>query len=242
MQDRFVGDIGDFAKYGLLRALSHGRHLGVAWYLMPDEANTNSGNRLTYLEQPDAWRSKDPALFDAISEVVSVRGRAVEAIEYSGVLGNATFASERLRTNERKPEAVANFRRSWFRRTIEALAGCDIVFADPDNGLCKDDRFKPSQRTSWKSIPWSEVAYLTADRVGIIYHHNTRFRGGHSEEIAQWMKALPGCSAAVHWRRESPRTFFVLNADTATTERLQVFESNWQNCCSVVWNSEEGRG
>ena len=33
MQDRYTGDIGDFAKYGLLRALEAGHRLGVAWYL-----------------------------------------------------------------------------------------------------------------------------------------------------------------------------------------------------------------
>ena len=37
MQNRYVGDIGDFGKYGLLRALYHGRQLGVAWYLCPDD-------------------------------------------------------------------------------------------------------------------------------------------------------------------------------------------------------------
>ena len=33
MRDRYVGDIGDFAKYGLLRAIGKGKRLGVAWYL-----------------------------------------------------------------------------------------------------------------------------------------------------------------------------------------------------------------
>lgn len=39
MQDRYVGDIGDFGKYGLLRALcAHDLSLGVVWYLVPDES------------------------------------------------------------------------------------------------------------------------------------------------------------------------------------------------------------
>ena len=32
MRDRYVGDIGDYAKYGLLRAIGKGNRLGVAWY------------------------------------------------------------------------------------------------------------------------------------------------------------------------------------------------------------------
>ena len=30
MQDRYVGDIGDFVKYALLRAVAYGKSLGVA--------------------------------------------------------------------------------------------------------------------------------------------------------------------------------------------------------------------
>ena len=33
MQDRYVGDIGDFVKYALLRVVTGESKLGVAWYL-----------------------------------------------------------------------------------------------------------------------------------------------------------------------------------------------------------------
>lgn len=45
MQNRYVGDIGDFAKYGLLWALSPQKRLGVAWYLYPDEVRPPGSNR-----------------------------------------------------------------------------------------------------------------------------------------------------------------------------------------------------
>ena len=50
MQDRYVGDIGDFAKYGLLRALGRRRRLGVAWYRRtePDPPNANDGRHTDY--------------------------------------------------------------------------------------------------------------------------------------------------------------------------------------------------
>ena len=35
MQDRYVGDIGDFVKYALLRVVTGESKLGVAWYLHP---------------------------------------------------------------------------------------------------------------------------------------------------------------------------------------------------------------
>ena len=42
MQDRYAGDVGDFMKFGLLRAVSGGvlpLRLGVNWYLTGDESN-----------------------------------------------------------------------------------------------------------------------------------------------------------------------------------------------------------
>ena len=50
MQNRYVGDIGDYLKLGILRALSPGYHLGVAWWLFPDEAHNGDGRHIGYLE------------------------------------------------------------------------------------------------------------------------------------------------------------------------------------------------
>ena len=52
MQDRYAGDVGDFVKLGLLRALSPGRKLGMAWYRYPDESHNGDGRHITYLDQP----------------------------------------------------------------------------------------------------------------------------------------------------------------------------------------------
>ena len=44
MQNRYVGDIGDFGKLGLLRALSSkGLSIGVNWYLTTDESHNGDG-------------------------------------------------------------------------------------------------------------------------------------------------------------------------------------------------------
>lgn len=44
MQDRYTGDIGDFAKYGLLRYILDrvDMTLGINWYLVPDEAHNEA--------------------------------------------------------------------------------------------------------------------------------------------------------------------------------------------------------
>lgn len=53
MQNRYTGDIGDFAKYGLLRALGEGNKLGIVWYLYPDESHNEDGKHTAYLTKPE---------------------------------------------------------------------------------------------------------------------------------------------------------------------------------------------
>ena len=54
MQNKYVGDIGDFGKYGLLRALTGHQTtsasephltLGIVWYLLPQRGK-NSGRQV----------------------------------------------------------------------------------------------------------------------------------------------------------------------------------------------------
>ena len=67
MQDRYVGDIGYYLKLGILRALSSGHRLGVAWWLFPDEARNGDGRNIGYLNRSEQWRHFDPNLFTCSS-------------------------------------------------------------------------------------------------------------------------------------------------------------------------------
>lgn len=83
-------------------------------------------------------------------------------------------------------------RQQWFTRTVRRLAGCDLVFADPDNGLCDDDRFISTRARSTSHIPLREALALADGRTAVIYHHNGRRKGGHPLEIEEWKERLPG--------------------------------------------------
>ncbi len=96
MQDRYVGDIGDFAKFGLLRAISKGRNLGVAWYLHPDSGPLGDGRHTQYLNQREKWRRIDCELFDNLKQVVDLKQRSVTEVQQCRILGNAVFADELL--------------------------------------------------------------------------------------------------------------------------------------------------
>ena len=228
MQDRYVGDIGDFARCGLLRVLSAGRQLGVAWYLHPNEGHNNDGRFVNYLNSPQIWRPLDAELFDGLRALVEHDQRCVVALQRSGLLPGARFADELLDARAIPVGQRREWRAGWFERVMEQLEGCDIVYADPDNGLCLDENFRPTRAKDWKRQPLCEALRLCADRPGVLYHHNTRFKGGHHAEIRYWMKRLPAGAYAFYWRRYSNRTFFVVNPDQQVIDRLAEFAEIWQ--------------
>ena len=247
MQDNYVGDIGDLAKLGLLRALSGDKtQLGIAWYLYPHEEGT-AGLHIEYLDHPEFWRSLDSDLFDGLQGIVaqwrSHEGeRSVADAAYLGLLPGTVFADEMLCNHPRsngEPNR-SEWRHGWFARVMERLRDCDIVFADPDSGLCDDDRFHYDGRNgNWKRLPLGEVLELSGGRTTIVYHHNTRFKGGPRAEIEHWMEQLTGCTHAFRCRRYGNRTFFVLNAGNATLVNLMAFVDRWQEAERTAGFSED---
>ena len=110
---------------------------------------------------------------------------------------------------------------------LNYLQNCDLVFADPDNGLCDDDRYKCGQKASWKRIPLKEVSAVAKDRTAIIYHHNTRYKGGHEQEIRDWCDKLGSDTIALRWRARSNRTFFIINPKSDVISSAQEFCKDW---------------
>jgi hypothetical protein len=231
MQDRYTGDIGDFVKYALLRHLAAHRRLGIAWYLYPDEAN-GDGKHTGYLSDPKSWRHLDPELFEELRLIVDPehghKPREVRSIERSPLFLDVTFSSERLDPNEVGQNERREWRAEWFARVLADLKDCDIVFADPDNGLCLDEKFKPGVAKYWKRIPLSETQKLAEDRTAIIYHHNSFFKGGHDAEINHWAPLLGKGTIAMKYSAYSNRTFFVVNPGRDVAERLAAFTDLWQ--------------
>lgn len=228
MQDRYVGDIGDFVKFGLLRALGHGQRLGIAWYLFPDEADNGDGRHIGYLKDQYLWRDLDKELFDVLKKIVCRSERSVRRVESSGLLSNAAFSSARLDF-----KGMASYRRdarkAWFKAVLAHLRGCTIVFADPDNGLCQDAEYNCANRRAWKQMPLSEALEMAEGRSAIIYHHNNRSES-HAAQIQRWLGRLKTSGAnalALYWRKYSQRTFFVIRPTPEIKERLRMFEREW---------------
>lgn len=232
MQHRYVGDIGDYAKYSLLRALAHGCKLGVSWYLFPDE-DSGDGGHVGYLLRPNKWREPDPETFDALRKLMGnifleEQERGVVAIEESGLLPDTIFWTRRIVHEGRGGPTLAEYRSKWSRDCLAALEPCDIVFADPDNGLRERGKFKPTLYKSGKSICEDEALSLAeSGRPVVVYHHNTMFKGGHRAEVRHWQGRLGSGTCAVRWRPVSPRTFFILNCTPELRRRAEEWCKKW---------------
>jgi hypothetical protein len=236
MQNRYVGDIGDFVKLALLRVLSRGHRLGVVWYLVPDESHNGDGRHVSYLKKNE-WRHLDPEVFDSLARIVESGERSVAALEKFGLLRHGQFVSELLPLPKAYAErAIA--RAEWLDRTVEKIRDCNLVFLDPDNGL-EPERFRPASGKAIKSASFADLGrFRRPGRTLIVYHHHTRRKGGHAAEIRYNADRLRmhGFERvdALRASRYSPRAFFLLDATDEIRERAAAFARVWADQ-RVTW-------
>ena len=224
MQDRYAGDVGDFVKLGLLRALSPGRQLGVAWYRYPDESHNGDGRHITYLDQPQRYEHLDSALFSHLRSITR-DARSINSL--LPALEGAISSDESVDVSMISPRKRRTWRTAWFNRVMERLSPCDLVFADPDNGIIDDADWRKGRTKFGKQMPIAEVQELAKGRCAIIYHHNTRRRGGHDAEVDHWLGEFGVPGLAVRATAYSPRTFFVLNPTEEIEIRIEEFCRKW---------------
>lgn len=240
MQNRYVGDIGDYLKLAILRKLAKNRRLGVAWWLVDDESHNADGGHREYLDRPEQWKHLDPELFEALVKISKAK-RNIRALENAGLLRDAVFACEKVPCDVRPFKDRPDARKRWLSEIGSQLKNCDMVFLDPDNGIAPEG-LRLTRRPAGKSVFIEDVKALTGDeRALVVYHHQTRRKGGHYNELCHLSQRLStsgfrvgGVLRAKPW---SPRAFFILNADTDFCARAKKIAEVWDNLIS--WYSTE---
>ncbi len=188
MKHQYFGDINDYRKYGLLRALAEasGLPLGVYWLLTADDQRTD-GEFRQYLEQPSRWRKHDPGLYDRLQKLREPGvARSVDHAETWELLPGARYFADLL-------EDGLDQRRDYFRRSWEALAGCPLLFFDPDNGL-EVQSVRRGSRGSCKYVYWAEVkeAYRRGHSMVIYQHWPRAERQGYTSRLVEECRARLG--------------------------------------------------
>ena len=172
MKNQYVGDIGDYGKYGLLRFLaSYGIKIGVNWFLTENDGSTD-GKFTTYLKNP-ADRVYDPELFDALQNIADHPDKTVKMIKQAGIIPDAEFFGEMLKSSSLKADAREWNRRLWFNNSTLMLGNAELIFADPDNGISyrKTARTKDSEKFI---LPEDVAEYYNSGRNVVYYCHKGR--------------------------------------------------------------------
>jgi hypothetical protein len=237
VQNRYAGDIGDYVKLAMLRHLSPGHRLGVAWWLFPDESHNTDGRHTAYLRDPRKWEGYDPELFANLKRLIASGTRSVAELERAARLPNATFVGEPLPVDVHWSERGSQ-RRNWFDRLQRTLADRSLIFLDPDNGL-EPGNCSVTRRKAGKCVLLEELLSLRhSRRCLIVYHHQTRRKGGHLAEIGYQRDRLKNAGFnRIDVLRASPfsaRAYFILDAPHDVRERAAEFAQRWSP--HVTWH------
>ena len=171
MQDRYAGDIGDFGKIGLLKALqAQGLSIGVNWYLV-EPMDTERKSDGTYKQEdgkyliPEKLQVCDTLLAEKLTKIAKSDHRSIRSLEQGNFILNARYYSE--------PVSVAG-REEWHKKALDLLNDLDIVFVDPDNGMLVKSVGKKSVK-SVKYTFYEEVRdYVRRGQSVLIYNHRSR--------------------------------------------------------------------
>jgi hypothetical protein len=189
VKNQYFGDVNDYRKYGLLRCLTAatGLPLGVCWLLTEPE-NRPDGEFRRYLDDPRRWRHYDPELYDGLRRLLDpdVR-RDVHHADAWNLIPGARYYTPILRDD-------AAARSGYFAEGLQALAGCPLLFFDPDNGV-EVPSTRIGRKRSSKYVYWPEIeeAYARGHSL-VVYQHYVRvqrvpFMQGLAAECARRLVA-----------------------------------------------------
>lgn len=222
MKHEYVGDIGDFGKYALLKALAASDLvLGVAWYLNVAHESNNDGMFTKY----DQLRSCDPELHDRLQTIVIQGKRSLGAIESASALPDRTIffsnpvpfphapcLSSATRANQ------CALRKSWHLDGLRMLSGAELIFLDPDNGLA-GRTVQCHNLRSQKYVFREEVSdWLSRGKSVVLYQHQQR--RGLQVQVRSQLGELGHNGWALTFHRTSVRIYYILPANERHTDLL----------------------
>ena len=230
MQDSYVGNIADFAKYGLLRALTgiepkgEPLSLGVVWYY--NGPGKRGHDRMwAYLREPDKYQTCDEDLFKRLRVFTNTEKRCIRKVMDLGILGDAAHFCDDV---SRGPRA------DWLDRALERTEESRIVFLDPDKGLAP-----PSQqgRNSPRHAYLHEVKpFVKRRQTAVMYQSYWRREKGDTRdhEMRRWREELPNelpLAAAPRILGTAQCVFIVLPA----SEHVELIDGRLDEMVGTDW-------
>ena len=235
MKDQYVGDVNDYAKYALCRALTAKGDvaLGVWWMRTPDDGRPD-GALTGYLARFERWSDLDPELYVAMKFLVAEGKRSVQNVERSGLLAGALFWPEPVPPKEQD---------RWlsFTKMLQRFRDRDLVLFDPDMGI-EVPSVPQGHARSCQYVYWGELTTMYAEGHSLlIFQYFPRvqrqvFTSLRLEQLAALVGAAAVCCAA------TPRVAFFLAMHERHRSKLRTgldaFAQRWQ--LPVIVGKPEG--
>jgi hypothetical protein len=182
VRHNFVNDIGDYAKYALLRALCESDavevRLGVIWYLTEHVAHNGDGRKRAHLSE-GGWEELDPDLLGAMRQIEGRLGSQddlnLSLIETSEILPAKTaYFSEPVPHAADSTQQRAADRAAWFHCARKAVEDCNLIFLDPDNGLAVRSAPVTSPQAGKYATVQEISTLLKSGAAVVLYQHGDR--------------------------------------------------------------------
>lgn len=216
MQDRYAGDVGDYGKLALLRAMeAQGFKLGINWYRTETaayEIHDDGKYRI-----PKVFAECDPQLSAALNAIFdSADSRSVQKLEQANLLRCKYFVHDLVpRANQERFD--------WHRQALAHFADCDLVFLDPDNGL-NVKSVKPGSQKSVKYVWIDEITdYVRAKKSVIFYNHRPRKKAdAYFSEYSARLAAMEKPVYVLTFPRRSIRDYFIIPASSSQEAKIRA--------------------
>ena len=249
MQDRYIGDVGDFGKYVLLNEIYKNSDeefkLGVNWYYVTrEERKTGDGRHTNYLsdDNPNSkkYRNCFPNLYDRLRRIVNCGQRNLREIEISAVLPKETiFYSKPAPYSSRSPVRRIADRENWFEESLAKLKMADIILLDPDNGI-PSEKVKKTHKKAIKYVFTDEIQrYYESGKSLIIYTHRDRTpQPGYKRKLLSITTTLPkawGKIKVLKFKRVSVRHYVFLIQNEHNDLIVRTIENLTREPCNFLF-------
>ena len=251
MQDKYVGDVGDFGKFQLFRYLfnhkespMHGKTLAQIWYMHEGEGEENNdGRHIDYFER---MMGCDEYLEDSLLSLIIRDKREVRELESLKLLQNAKFFYEKV------PRALED-RHLWLNTALTFSHKVQVVAVAPDNGMalkcnrgaqCFEfltlEKHYAQKVYPHKYIFAEEVSYfyrLPHLEVCIVYQHLNRCfaHNGQIKSLLSDLRKEYIHVIAIKHKPYSPRAFFFLCKSEVIKESLAMRLDSFEKEFSEFW-------
>ena len=266
MQNKYVGDIGDLAKHGLLRRLcgltdeetnEADLTIGLVWYWHHDEKHgqnpkkiSGDGRHIGYLrrtrtDDKSEYRNCDIDLWEKLRDLVYRDARCVHCAELAGLLPESTsYHSTQLtlipgNTKKLKELRIAT-RQHWLEEALQVTEGTDIVCLDPDNGIAPEVKMFRAGGTKYVYLSDLREFWGRGQSL-VVYHHlgmDAKAPKQAKKVAALLRDGLEGNPNPIPllFRRGSSRVFFVV-PNPKQPETAATIRARVDRLLASCWNA-----